>query len=245
MGVAEVEARMTKEQVGQILDERFSEWWFAQHGDGPEESAWFYERSQNWLIDRLILHPQLYARERRDFLLNFEDELGGFVRGKFKGNSSRITQQKLLATMESLMNKNPRWWDVSLSNRKESFFLEFQSLFPESCDGEIVQKKPNKKTATALPTGSFSSGVEFSSIDVSGTNPERRSFGARSNAAIFDCNSYPPPKVPYARLEAELISKAGGQGVRKKPNVGKHSSGCAQLLLMVFIATILVAYICF
>lgn len=152
MGVDDVEERMTKEEVGEILTSGFSDWWFRRYGDGPEQMQWFYERSSEWDFQRIILHPDLYPSERRDFLEHaMIDEVGTYVRGQFTGSSEKTTRAKLLQVADLMLTENPNWWRVP--DRKKAFLAKFQLIFPNCCNG----RRPERVSSPiqAIPKGTL------------------------------------------------------------------------------------------
>jgi hypothetical protein len=138
--------RLTKEQASNKIDEIYDIHFEDSH-----------EKRKNWVFDRFILHPDIYADEYTAFLeKQLPDALHSYVHGKVKKSSERLTRSKLCKVVRSMLAEDSQWW----RNPKRSaiFYERFQLAYPACCDGEKVL--PREKTETSRWTNE----VHFQSI---------------------------------------------------------------------------------
>lgn len=170
MGVEDVEELFTMEQVGEIFDNGFSEWWFNRYGNGEEQIEWFDQRNSDWFFQRIILYPFLYRKERKEFLeYRVIEEMGTYVRGQFTGSNERITKQNLLKVADLMLTENPKWWECR--DRKKNFLSKFAEMFPKCCDGERPERTPRERPMTQSQPVSIPSQIQLPQKPISATGP--------------------------------------------------------------------------
>jgi len=79
MGVEDVEELFTMEQVGEIFDNGFSEWWFNRYVNGEEQIEWFDQSNSDWFFQRIILYPFLYRPIAKNNFRNSSQKTGTTV----------------------------------------------------------------------------------------------------------------------------------------------------------------------
>jgi hypothetical protein len=147
MGFPEVN-RMSKEQVDKIMNTSIHDWYIGNYNPTERQLREFHEK--DWHFDRLVLYPELYARELREFLKDeLPKELYTYVRGQFIGNSVRLTKDKLDRVYALLNNENPNWWHDG--TRKKVFLDKLSQQYPGCCDGQ--RKSTNPAAQPDNPTG--------------------------------------------------------------------------------------------
>jgi hypothetical protein len=117
------------------------------------------EKQSDWITDRFILYPDLYAHELQHML---DDELPEvfhpYVRSRVVGASERLTKAKIKEVVYALTQENAQWWQAK--NKKEVFYSRLASTFPHCVDGRPPEKKPamRKQATTPLTTPAKGSG---------------------------------------------------------------------------------------
>lgn len=105
---------------------------------GEPNSLAEFERQRayqaNWQTKRLILYPDLYVFELKDYLHNtLPEELHTYVRGQIVGASERLAKSKIRDVVNALTRDDARWWHQT---QYETVFLErLKQTYPKCCDG--------------------------------------------------------------------------------------------------------------
>ncbi|MBI4662900.1 MAG: hypothetical protein HY735_29160 [Verrucomicrobia bacterium] len=125
---------MSKEEASEAIDKLFN----TEDFDLCERLR---ERQSDWITDRFILYPDLYASEIQRML---EDELPqmlhAYVRSRVVGASEKLTKAKIKQVIAALTQENAQWWQAK--NKKDVFFVRLTSTFPSCVDGRSPEKKP-------------------------------------------------------------------------------------------------------
>jgi hypothetical protein len=105
---------------------------------GEPNSLAEFERQRayqaNWQTKRLILYPDLYALELKEYLHDdLPKSLHAFVRRQMVGASEILTKSKIRQIVGVLTSENPRWWDES--DYQTAFWERLKSTYPRCCDG--------------------------------------------------------------------------------------------------------------
>jgi hypothetical protein len=111
-------------------------------------------RQGDWITDRFIIYPDLYAPE---FQLYLDEELPEllhtYVRGRVAGAAERLTKSRIREVVHALTRDNPDWWRQP--NRRELFFDRLREMYPACCEGREPSRSPRPRKApadtTALP----------------------------------------------------------------------------------------------
>jgi hypothetical protein len=116
------------------------------------KNEWIKNIKGEWKKDRLILHPDVYAKELDEYLnVELVDSLRSYVRNKFVGCSEKLTKPKIIKAIGELSKSNAQWWqDVSY---KEIFLTKLKELYPKCCDGQPPEKKQIEPITNFVDTG--------------------------------------------------------------------------------------------
>lgn len=90
-------------------------------------------RNDDWFVDRLHLHPELY---RRDVLI-IDEILADYFKRWMTDNCprprARITLNRCQIIFKGLTTSDPDWWKQS--NRRDRFRSAFMAIFPPKAKG--------------------------------------------------------------------------------------------------------------
>jgi hypothetical protein len=126
MGVQDA-ATLTRREASERIDKLM---------DTPsqEEWSWLFERQGEWITDRFILYPDLYASEFQRYLEEqLPNSLHAYVRGRVTGASETLTKAKIRKVIHAITVADREWW--RLPQRKELFFDRLSQMFPACCEG--------------------------------------------------------------------------------------------------------------
>lgn len=126
MGVQDA-ATLTRKEASERIDKLM---------DTPsqEDRNWLFERKGEWMTDRFILYPDLYASEFQRYLDDqLPDSLHTYVRGKVTGAPETLTKTKIRKVIHAITADNREWW--RLPQRQELFFDRLSQMFPGCCQG--------------------------------------------------------------------------------------------------------------
>ena len=135
---------MSKEEASVAIDTLF---------DTEDLRLWerLREKQADWITDRFILYPDLYAHEIQRML---DDELPEmfhtYVRSRVVGASEKLTKAKINEVVGALTQENAQWWQAK--NKKEVFFSRLASTFPHCVDGRPTERKPATRKQTVTPS---------------------------------------------------------------------------------------------
>jgi hypothetical protein len=131
MGVADPE-RISKDEVSDVLNKLF---------DTPDTKVWqqLQQKQEDWITDRFILYPDLYARDI-EYMLHEElpRDFHAFVRSRIVGASETLTKAKIHQVIDALSQENSRWWQAK--NKRDVFFTRLSAMFPGCVDGRPPEK---------------------------------------------------------------------------------------------------------
>jgi hypothetical protein len=89
---------------------------------------------ERWNRERLILHPEVYAIELKQFLRDeLPATLHSYVRQQMVGASEKLTKAKIRRVIEELTAGNRGWWHET--DFQAIFFERLTQLYPNCCDG--------------------------------------------------------------------------------------------------------------
>jgi hypothetical protein len=101
---------------------------FVYKSPSPEKRA-MLEKKRWWQIDRLILHPELYAGLRLKFLReDLPAMMASHMQSVYVGYPERLTRQRCLLTIDTLGADDAEWWHSPQLGQK--FFDACLNLFP-------------------------------------------------------------------------------------------------------------------
>jgi hypothetical protein len=89
---------------------------------------------ERWNRERLILHPEVYAAELKQFLRDeLPTTLHSYVRQQIVGAPEKLTKAKIRRVIEALTAENCGWWhNIDF----QAVFLErLAQFYPKCCDG--------------------------------------------------------------------------------------------------------------
>lgn len=120
---------MTSQQASEVVD-RIRDDLENYEGDDREER---WARFRAWHMDRILLYPEIYASELRDYLKNeLAEVLHSYVRSRITGCSARLTKSKIREVVKVLTNEDSAWWQNP--NHGAIFFERPREVYPECCD---------------------------------------------------------------------------------------------------------------
>lgn len=91
-----------------------------------------------WHRQRLILYPDAYAIELKQFLReDLPKTLHNYVRKQMVGASEVLTKGKIWQIMDALTAENPCWWHGS--DYQAIFWERLRQTYPKCCDGTRLQ----------------------------------------------------------------------------------------------------------
>ena len=126
MGVAGAD-RMSKDEVSIVLNRLF---------DTPDTKLWrqLRQKQEDWITDRFILYPDLYARDI-EYILHEElpRVFHAFVRSRMVGASETLSKAKIRQVIDALSQENNHWWQAK--NKRDVFFTKLSAMFPGCVDG--------------------------------------------------------------------------------------------------------------
>jgi hypothetical protein len=119
---------MSKDEASGVLDRLF---------DSPDMKLWrqLRQRQEDWITDRFILYPDLYARDI-EYMLHEElpRAFHAFVRSRMVAASETLTKAKIRQVIDALSQENNQWWQAK--NKRDVFFTKlarcFQAALTES-----------------------------------------------------------------------------------------------------------------
>lgn len=150
MGVKDA-AQMSKAEASEAINKLF---------DTNDLDLWdrLTDRQAEWITDRFVLYPKLYAAEIQRML---NDELPEmfhtFVRSRVVGASEKLTKAKIRQVVGALTDENAQWWQAK--NKKEVFFARLTSMFPGCVDGRPPSVQTRNPTRRTLVTESVHESV--------------------------------------------------------------------------------------
>jgi len=104
------------------------------------------EKQSEWITERFVLYPDLYANEIQRMLDEELPEIPHiYVRGQMVGASEKLTKPKIKKVIASLLEESAQWWHSK--NKKEIFYQRLSELYPRCVDGRMPEKKTNSKGA--------------------------------------------------------------------------------------------------
>jgi len=110
----------------------------------PSLYGQLYERQSDWITERFVLHPDLYANEIQRML---DEELPevfhAYVRGRMVGASEKLTKIKIKKVISSLLVEDVQWWQSR--DKKEIFYQRLTELYPACVDGCMPEKRSTPK----------------------------------------------------------------------------------------------------
>lgn len=114
------------------------------------------EKRSEWITERFVLYPDLYANEIQRMLdEELPEILHAYVRGRMVGASEKLTKPKIKKVIASLSEESAQWWQSK--NKKEIFYQRLSELYPGCLDGRTPEKKAARKgggRSKAQPKGS-------------------------------------------------------------------------------------------
>lgn len=136
---------LTDEQLEKIERENdhVDEWLAKKLGmERHFEGSPFDARNRKWWnCDRLILHPELFKRERAEWIQNeLPEEMGTYVRNQFTGSTEKITKAKIQGVITAMNQEDLNWWHGA--DRKSIFLERFRLVHPLCCDGRKKSPAP-------------------------------------------------------------------------------------------------------
>jgi len=151
MGVRDA-ASFTKEEASQRIETLF---------DIEDLEKWETMRARqgDWVTDRFIIYPDLYAPE---FQLYLDEELPEllhtYVRSRVAGATERLTKSRIHEVVHALTRDNPEWWRQP--DRRELFFDRLREMYPACCQGREPSRpaRPKAPAQTTAPPASQGSG---------------------------------------------------------------------------------------
>jgi hypothetical protein len=151
MGVRDAE-RMSKDEASAAIEKLF---------DTADDKLWerLREKQTDWITDRFILYPDLYAHEIQSMLDHELPEMfHAFVRSRVVGASETLTKAKIKHVIDALTRENKHWWQAK--NKKDVFFTRLAATFPGCVDGRPPEKKvvPAKQPPPQVTVSSRRSG---------------------------------------------------------------------------------------
>src|SRR6266496_2814577 len=106
-------ARMSKEDASEAIQNTFNT-------DDLNAYERLRERQSDWITDRFMLYPDLYASEIQHML---DEELTemfhAYVRSRVVGASEKLTKTKIKQVIRALTRENAQWWQAK--NKKDVF----------------------------------------------------------------------------------------------------------------------------
>ncbi|MEI8315568.1 MAG: hypothetical protein WCG79_08980 [Verrucomicrobiota bacterium] len=130
--------RMTKQQASDTIQN-------LDQTDDLDQWERIGERRADWITDRFILHPDLYASEFQRYLYDELPELlHTYVRGQVTGSSERLTKPKIREVVQALTSEDCAWWQNP--KRKAIFFERLRQTHPGCCDGRAPDKTTKRQT---------------------------------------------------------------------------------------------------
>jgi hypothetical protein len=132
MGVTDAE-RMSKDEASTAIEKLF---------DTADDKLWerLREKQTDWITDRFILYPDLYAHEIQSMLDHeLPDIFHAYVRSRVVGASETLTKAKIKQVIDALTRENKQWWQAK--NKKDVFFTRLAATFPGCVDGRPPEKK--------------------------------------------------------------------------------------------------------
>jgi hypothetical protein len=129
MGVSNAD-QLSKSEAAELIETNP----FLDGAKGLAELERILSHQKKWHRQRLILYPDLYDWELRDFLRDdLPRSLHAFVRNQMVGASERLTKSKIRHVVNTLTDENARWWHES---DYQTVFLErLKHAYPKCCDG--------------------------------------------------------------------------------------------------------------
>jgi hypothetical protein len=89
---------------------------------------------ERWNRERLIIYPEVYATELKQFLRNeLPATLHSYVRQQMIGASEKLTKAKIRRVIDALTVENGGWWHQI--DFQAVFFERLTQLYPKCCDG--------------------------------------------------------------------------------------------------------------
>lgn len=146
MGVRNA-AALSKDEASDKIERMF------EVGDAEYERL--EPRRGQWMTDRFILYPELYASEFKQFLdAQLPELLHTYVRGRVVGAPEKLTKAKIRDVVQAITAEDQDWWKGS--NWKELFFDRLAQTYPGCCQGR--QPARSKKTTVQALSSNASKG---------------------------------------------------------------------------------------
>lgn len=151
MGVRDV-ANLSKEEASQRIDTLL-------HIDDLGEWERLRARQGDWITDRFILYPDIYASEFQKYLNEeLPTLLHTYVRGRVTGAAERLTKPKIREVVHELMRDDRDWWRQA--KRRELFFERLRQVYPACCEGREPTKPARPPNTTPRPATSVLEGSD-------------------------------------------------------------------------------------
>ncbi len=102
------------------------------------------EKQSEWITERFVLYPDLYANEIQRMLdEELPEILHTYVRGRMVGATEKLTKPRIKKVIASLLDESAQWWQSK--NKKEIFYQRLSELYPACVDGRLPEKKSVSK----------------------------------------------------------------------------------------------------
>lgn len=101
--------------------------------NSPTERDRLRAYQNKWHTERLILYPDAYAIELKEFLRDeLPKSLHNYVRKRVVGAAENLTKAKIRHVVDNLTGEDARWWHQP--DHQAVFFERLRQMYPGCCD---------------------------------------------------------------------------------------------------------------